>query len=723
MVEAKRAGHLLSTRRGLFGGLGAAVVASSAAGGYVWWAGNSTGLPGIEIDDFVAVEAGGTIAFACPAVEMGQGATTALPMVLAEEMGADLARIRVLPARRNAARYGNPDFDGRMVTADSKTTKGYFDLLRRAGVRTRLAFFDAARRLEGWSFDDMEARDHAVHHRPTGRSLNFAEIVARTTLSVPGSATLLPLKPRRSFTVIGSSPPLRDTLAKVTGKMSYGIDRRSPDALIAVVRRAPHLSGRPLEVRDGETRRLRGVVDTVLLDDGVAVAATDTWSALEGARRLDISWSQPLDFSDETCETILVAALSDDRDHETILSAKGDIREALSLAERRIVVRSHAPHVSHLAMEPMNAEARGTAFGLAVDIRSSTQSQDLDMMYGARNWKTAPFLVETETTPCGGAFGRRVLNDVVRDAARVAKALGRPVQVFRPLIDELRRGQVRPAAVHEIEVGTDPVGGLVAWHHRLVSDSVLARQIPSTFEARGRIDNTATDGMRHPYRTGAERLAWIHREIPVEPGFLRGVSAGHAIWAIETTVDRVAAAHSRDPLEWRLAHVDDPRGRAVLEDAALASGWGQADGRLRGLALMVFRESWVATVAEVTDEAMPRLIRLAISADVGLAIHPENVRRQIEGAAILGVSMAAGERLRYAAGRAEIDGVADYPVARCDALPQISVRLVGHDAAERPHGVGEIGVPTVAPAIANAFARRTGTWADRLPFAFDIVRT
>lgn len=723
MAETKQPRRMLPTRRGFFTGVGVTAVVASGGGGYVWWSGDRTGLPGTEIDDFVAVEADGTIVFACPAVEMGQGATTALPMVLAEEIGADLARIRLLPARRIAARYGNPDFDGRMVTADSKTTRGYFDLLRRAGARARLAFFDAARRLEGWSVDDLEARDHAVRHRPSGRALDFAEIVARTTLAAPGTDTPLPLKPRRAFTVIGTSPPLRDTLARVTGAMRYGIDRRSPDALVAVVRRAPHLGGRPLEVRDGEARRFGGVVDVVRLDDGVAVAATDTWSALEGARRLDVVWSPPSDVSDATFEAILVAALSDDRDRGAVLAETGDVQGALTHATRRFVARSHAPHVSHLAMEPMNAEARGTTLGLAVDIRSSTQSQDLDMMYGARSWKTAPFLVETEPAPCGGAFGRRVLNDVVRDAARVAKTLGRPVQVIRPLLDELRRGQVRPAAVHEIEAGTDAAGDLVAWHHRQVSDSVLARQIPATFEARGRIDNTSTDGMRHPYRVGAERLAWIRRELPVEPGFLRGVSAGHATWAIETMVDRIAAAHGRDPLDWRRAHVDDPRGRAVLDDVALASGWGRADDRLRGLALMVFRGSWVATVAEATHEATPRLVRLWIAADVGLAIHPENVRRQIEGAAILGLSMAAGERLRYAGGRAVIDGVGDYPVARCDALPRISVRLVGHEAAERPYGVGEIGVPTVAPAIANAFARRTGTWADRLPFVVDVART
>lgn len=712
---------LAVSRRGLLGGAGVVAATGAVAGG-MWWAGRGAGLPGQEINDFVSIESDGTVVFACPAVEMGQGATTALPMVLAEEMGADLKRIRVVAARRDDRRYGNPEFDGRMVTADSKTTRGYFDLLRRAGAGARWALLDAARQLQGWTQDDMDIREHTVWHRPSGRHLDFSEIVARTHLSPPDQEHPA-LKSRQAYTIVGSSPPMRDTLAKVTGRHRYGIDRRSEDALVAVVSRAPHLGGRPIEVQESPARGLAGVVAVIKLDDGVAVVATNSWSALEGARRLNVAWSPPTSFSDGDCDAALDAALTSDQNRGVALATKGDVASALSSSSRRLVATYRAPHVSHLAMEPMNAEARGTTFGLGVDVRSSTQSMDLDMMHAARSWKTAPFLVATEAAPCGGAFGRRVVNDVVGDAARVAKAMGRPVHVVRPLTDELRRGQVRPAAVQTIEAGTDASGSLTAWRHTVASDSVLARQIPSTFEARGRLDNTATDGMRHPYRVGAERLTWIRHETPVSPGFLRGVAAGHTTWAIETMVDRIARVHDRDPLAWRLAHVDDRRGRAVLERVAERAGWGHPEAVVRGLALMAFRGAWVATIAIMTDEAQPRLARLCVAVDVGLAIHPENVRRQVEGATVFGLSMAMLERLTFAEGQAQIASVADYPVLRADALVPIDVEIVGNEAAERPEGAGEIGVPTVAPAIANAIAVRTGSWSDSLPLAFGVERS
>lgn len=703
------------SRRAVLAGLGGGVVAGGAMLGL---SGGGIVLPGYVINAFIAIEADGSIVFACPAVELGQGCTTALAMIVAEEIGADLDRLRVLPAPRDPGRYGNPDFEGHMVTADSKTTRGYFAPLRLAGAQARQALIEAAAMIGDWRTGDLDTVDHAAIHRPSGRRLDFGEIAARTT---PRPPHLEPApRPRAGWRLIGTSPPLPDSRAKVTGQYAYGIDRRSPDALVAVLARAPHPGGQVIEVRDAAARAVAGVEAVVRLEDAVAVVARHTWAALEGARLLDIDWSPAPALSDATCAAALAAALADPA-RGTTVAAHGDVEAGLTGGARRFAFTLEAPHVSHLALEPLNAEARGETFGLGVAVRSATQSPELDMAFAARTWKTAPFMVATEATAPGGAFGRRVLNDTVRDAARVAKALGRPVQVVRPLRDELRRGQVRPAATQRIEAATDAGGTLTAWRHRIASDSVLARHIASTFEARGRIDNTATDGMRHPYRVAAEHLAWHRCELAPEPGFLRGVSAGHATFAIETAIDRIARAHGRDPLEWRLAHVDAPRGRAVLERAAVRAGWHAGNGGHRGLALMTFRDSWIVTVARLDDAPTPRLAELVIVADVGIAVHPDNVRRQIEGAAVLGLSLAGTERLVFAGGRALIDSVADYPVLRADSLVPITVELIGAETAERPSGAGELGVPTVAPAIANALARVSGTWPERLPFEFALA--
>jgi isoquinoline 1-oxidoreductase beta subunit len=363
---------------------------------------------------------------------------------------------------------------------------------------------------------------------------------------------------------------------------------------------------------------------------------------------------------------------------------------------------------------------RTHAFGLGIEVAGSTQSADLDMRSAARTGKTAPFMVTTRQHLAGGAFGRRVVNDAVVDAVRIARAIGAPVQVVRPLGDDIRRGRVRPAAAQRIEVALDAAAEVIAWHHRVASDSVLARILPDTFEAKHRIDNTATDGLLHAYRVPHQRIAWQLQPAAPEPGFVRGVAAGTTCWAIETMIDRVARATGRDPLAWRLERLEEPRGREVLRAVAEMAHWSVASPPevARGLAFLAFRGAVVATVAELRLAAgRPQVTRLYIAADVGLAIHPRNVAAQIEGGAIFGLSMALGESLGFTAGQTRAGGLADYPVLRADGVPEIALRLVGGETATRPAGVGEIGVPTIAPAVANALALLTGRHTDRLPLS------
>jgi isoquinoline 1-oxidoreductase beta subunit len=690
---------------------------AAAAGGAAYLARPArTGLIGRPINDFVAITEDGTIEVICPAAELGQGSSTVLPMILAEEIGADLLRVRVRSAPRDAARFGNPEFDGRMVTADSKTTYGYFDVLRRAGAEARIALIGAAAAFENWSPADCRTKGHAVVHIPSGRTIDFRTIGENGRLRTPRAVGPADFKPRSDYVVLGTSPAPAGLQAKVTGAFAFGIDRRSPEASVAVVVRSPHLGGQPIATDDIACRAVDGVEDVVVLDDGVAVVARHTFAALKGSRLLAVQWTKPTAFDDAAQERALTAALSGSAADVVTVSKSGRPDQEGHAIEVDVTLAS--PQVSHLAQEPLNAEARGTTFGLAVAVAGSTQSPDLDMRYAARTWKTAPFMVETEAAPSGGAFGRRVLNDVVRDAAAVAKAVGRPVQVIRPLVEELRRGQVRPAAVQRIVARADAAGRLLTWRHSVASDSVLARHLTPTFEARGRIDNTATDGLRHPYAVSVgEEIRWCRHSSPPDPGFLRGVSAGYTVFAIETVADRIARAAGRDPLEWRLAHLTDPRGRRVVEAAAAKGGWLAEDGLLRGIATMTFRRSWIATVATLSNVGGNfRIERLDIVADVGLAIHPDLVVRQIEGATVFGLSMATLERLPYEEGQAAVASVADYPILTTDAIPPIAVELVAAGDADDPGGAGELGVPTVAPAVANAASVATGSWPGRLPF-------
>lgn len=696
------------SRRAFLVSAGAVTIGIGLAAGY--GATNvESGQSGLVINAFLSILPDGRVQFVCPAQDLGQGAPLALSMIVAEEMGADLGMVEVISAPRDDERYGNPDFGGRMVTADSKTTSGYYLPLRLAGCEARRVLIETACNQQGWKATDCLAVGHRIVHRPTGTNVTFADIAAGGFLKTPGSPDAMDLKASANFSLLGSSPISGDSRDIVMGRKCFGVDFRDKATSIALLERSPHLGGTLVDLDDAAARAVPGVEDVVRLDDAVAVVASDTWSALKGRAALKAVWSSPAAFDSVAERNLLMAALDDQGLRRTILRDIGTDPETLSFS-----AVFYAPTLKHVVMEPLNATAKGTHMGLGVEISSSTQSLDLDMRFAAQSWKTAPFMVKVTGRPSGGAFGRRVLNDAVRDAALVAKKLGRPVQVIRPMQDELKRGQVRPAAVQRISAGLSPKGELVGWRHEIASDGTLATHLPASLKGAGHDeDNTATDGAYHNYRTPYDLIRWTYVASKPSPGFLRGVSAGYTVWAIETMVERLARACGRDPLEWRQAHLDDPRLLAVLERVAEMSEWG-AKGRHLGIGSMSFRGSTIATVAEVTGQ---RVSGLWIAADVGRIIHRNNVLAQIEGGAVWGLSMALTERLVYAEGRAMVESLADYPIIPLDEIPPIRIDLIEDQMKSRPGGAGEIGVPTVIPAICNAMEAATGRSFDSLPLA------
>lgn len=667
-----------------------------------------TPMSGQAFNAFVAITAEGDIEIVCPAQDLGQGAPLALAMILAEEIGAELSRVRILPAPRDAARYGNPDFNGRMVTADSKTILGYWPLLRQAGAEARLALIETAARQHGWRIEDCSTQGHAVRHMPSNTEVGFKQIVAGGSLRMPG-ATVKDHKPPQDFTLLGSSPQHLDARDIVTGRKRFGTDMRPDGTDIAILSRSPHLGGTVVSFDDGKARAVDGITAVYLLQDrsAIAVIGSDTWSAMKGARALDIVWSEAPAFDSDTERGALEAALDDPGRHAVVLRGKG-LRP-----DRETSAGFYAPSLTHVLPEPLNATAGAHTMGLGVTLVGATQSLDLDMRYGAQTWKTAPFMVETRGTPSGGAYGRRVLNDAVRDAAEIAKALGRPIQVIRPQLDEMIRGQIRPAAVQRLSAELDAQGNLASWRHEIASDGTLATHLPSSLKgSAGTEDNTATDGAYHPYSCANQEVRWVRVASLPTPGFLRGVSAGYTVWAIEVTLERLLRQAGQDPLEWRLRHVEDARLAAVLRQVAAMAAWGEA-GRHLGLAAMIFRGSRIATVVEVIET---RVHHVWIAVDAGQVIHRSQLLAQIEGGVVWGLSQALHENLTFREGGAAIASLADYPMLGNGALPPIDVALV-EETGRAPGGAGEIGVPTTVAAVCNAMEASTGRRFDTLPLA------
>lgn len=675
-------------------------------------------IRGVVPNIWVGIGTDGIVTIVCPAAELGQGASTALPMVLAEELDADWPMVRVVAPPFDHA-YGNPKFFDRFVTADSRSTAGYWEPLRRGGAEARAVLLVTAARHWGVPASDLTTEPGVVVDARRGRRMDYGAIAALDPVSPTGPA---PLKPRGAWRLIGTSPERLDLADKVTGRARYGVDVRMEGLRIASVARGPVPGSAPVAVDDRATRAVPGVEAVVTLPDGVAVVARDTWAAEQGRDALSITWSgggTAAGYDSDAALRAFAAVARDPARRGYEARRTGDVAAAFAGAARVFEAEFASHHVAHVAMEPMNATARVHSIGLGVDVVAPTQARSLDMRLAARAAKTAPFMIDVTGTLAGGAFGRRVDNDASRDAVLIAKATGLPVQVVRRHADDLTHGQYRPLAAQRLRAALDSQGRITGWTHRIVADSVIARLFPDRFEAEKHLDQTVIDGQEHAYAIPSQHLDYVREVTGIPVGFLRGVGGGFTVWAIECFLDEIAAAAGHDPLEFRLGMLPDAPARRVLTEAASMAGWGnRPSGAPLGLACCRFRGARIALVAEVDvgRGGELRVPKVWAAVDAGVAVHPDAVRAQIEGAIVMGTSMALREAVVFRNGVPQVESLADYPILGPRDAPEISVRLIPSDA-DQPAGAGEIGVPPAAPAIGNAVFAATGRRLRQLPFA------
>ncbi len=666
---------------------------------------------GTAVGLWVRMAQDGTVTLINPAIEMGQGSRTALARVLSQALDLDWAQVRVEDAPYDLA-YGSPRFSGKLVTADSAATREFTPLLQDAGARVRAALLAAAARR--WRVPPRGLRTAAGQVLPPdGRSdllpLPYTELLRDIDLaSAPDPAGLTPPVARH----VGVDVPRVDLADKLHGRARFGVDSRPPDVPVALLARGPWPGARPLEVDDAAARAVPGVLAVLALDDAVAVVATDTWGAIQGRQALRLRWSEPAgpayDSEARLQEFAAIAADATQAGCQVRSLQPPAAPEAAAAVSHQATYLTR--HVTHACMEPLNTLLRPRLWGFGADVLSSTQAPSLDMRSVARAMKTAPMLIEVKHTLVGGAYGRRVDNSAAHDAARIAKQLGGPVQALWLPGDDIAHGQVRSIAAVHLSARLDAAGRLLQWRHRTVADSTIARMFPERFQKEDQLDQTMVDGSESPYRCADQRIEYLYRPTGLPNGFLRGVGAGFNVFAIECFIDELAERAGQDPLAWRLAHLDSPAHRRVLQALGERCGWpsGRRGDRALGLAFMDFRGSVIATAAEARATGEPtrswRPTRLWVVLDCGLAVQPDLVKAQVEGAAAMGVGFALREVLHVQTGRRSANSVAAYAPVRGDELPAIEVTLI--DGGGRPpQGVGEVGLPGVAPALANALAR------------------
>jgi isoquinoline 1-oxidoreductase beta subunit len=679
------------------------------------------------VHPYVRVREDGTIVVFCTQIEMGQGIHTGFATLVAEELDADFESIRVVNAANGVGPagdvYGNPDIGGTFqLTGASNSMKGSFVRYRRAGAQARARLVAAA--AEAWQVPVAEVEvETGVLSHPNGMRASFGELAARAErLPVPEDVRL---KDPADFKLIGREGRLRvDSPGKILGQTSFTIDVSLPGMVTAVVLHPPRFGATVASVDDHAALDEPGVIAVVPIEEGVAVVAETVADAQRGLRALNVSWDDTA--AERRSSSELLAehlALLDSGEKAVVSRDDGDVGQALASAEATIDAVYALPYLAHAAMEPNNAACRMREDG-TLEVWASTESPEYTRMAASEAGGFEKDQVEVHVTFAGGSFGLHSTSthDPTTEAVHVARALDwkRPVKVQSLREEDFKTGRYRAMAVHRVRAGADAAGHLTAVHHEMVAEPT-SPNMPYVRDAlfTGGVDlMTVTGAADGPYAFPNFRLASTNFESGVPIMVWRSVGNSHTEFARESAIDELATAAGRDPVDLRRELLaENPRTLRALDLAAERSGWGSPlpEGRARGIACSSFL-SHSAQVSEVTldDRGRVHLERIVYVLDCGIEVNPDLIRAQVEGGLLFGLSAAAwGEATLGEGGEIVTQNFDRYPVVRMRSVPTIDIHLI--ESTEPPTGVGEVSVPSTAPALTNAIAALTGTRIRQLP--------
>ncbi|HBT40969.1 MAG TPA: twin-arginine translocation pathway signal protein [Rhodospirillaceae bacterium] len=671
-------------------------------------------------DAYLKIAADGKVTILSSQFDMGQGAYHGLATLVNEELGAAWDQITVEGATGDLSLYGNIVWGGAVQgTGGSSSITTSFDRYRKAGAAARMMLVEAAAKDWGVPTAEISVKDGRLSHG-SGKSAGFGDMAAKATLlPVPKD---VPLKSRQDWTLIGNGDLRRyDSKAKTDGSHPFTIDVALPGMLTAVMIHPPKFGAVVKSFDATKAKAMKGVVDVVATPRGVAVVGEHMWAALAARDAVAVTWDEA---KAETRGSAAILAEYEKRAQDkpqATARSDGDATKALAGAAKTVEATFRFPYLAHAAMEPLNAVARMNANG-TLELWAGHQLPGLYQGIAAGIAGIKPEQVVLHIMKTGGGFGRRGTpdGDIVAEAVMVAKAIGykAPVKVQWTRESDMRGGRYRPAYVHRLKAGIDAAGKLVAWDHHIVGQSIVAGT-PFQGLIQNGIDQTSVEGASNlPYAVPNLRVGLTTTEVGVPPLWWRAVGSTHTAYATEVFLDQVAAAAGADPLAFRLAMLaHHPRHAAVLKLAAEKAGWGKplAKGRFMGLAVHESFHTFVAHVAEVSiEDGAVKVHRAVAAVDCGTVVNPDVVKAQIEGGTGFGLGATLAEELTLAAdGTVEQGNYDSYTPLRLSAMPKVEVHIVASDAP--PTGVGEPGVPSIGPAVANAVGRATGKWITTLP--------
>ncbi len=669
---------------------------------------------------FIRIAPDNTVTVMIKHLDKGQGVTTGLTTIVAEELDADWGQMRAEFAPADVTLYKNLAF-GIQGTGGSTSIANSWMQLRLAAAAAREMLVAAAAAQWNVPASEITVLAGVVEHKQSGKTSEFGALAASAAqLPVPQNPTL---KDPKDFRLIGSRSVHRlDTPDKITGKTIYAMDVKRPNMVYAMLARAPKFGGTVKSVDLSAAKATAGVVDVVHVPMGVAVLGTTTWAAKQGRDALKIEWDYG---KAETRSSAAILADYKERARQPGLPAfiKGNTEAALATADKVIEAEFEFPYLAHAPMEPLNCVVELSDGGC--EIWAGSQFQTVEQGAAAAILGIKPEQVKINTLYAGGSFGRRATPsaDYIVEAVSIAKASGgkHSVHLVWTREDDIRGGYYRPMVYHKVRAGLDKNGKIVAWDHHIVAQQLMEGTAFEAFAVRAGVDMTTAEGipdMPYPIPNMAIAVHPIHAPVPVL--WWRSVGHTHTAQVVEVMIDDLAHAAGKDPVEFRLALLGDhPRHVAVLKLAAEQVGWGQGLPKGRGLGIAVHESfnTFVAQVADVTTDGNGgfKVEKVVCAVDCGIAINPDVIVAQMEGGIGYALGTALRDKITLTDGEVDQSNFNDYEPLRISDMPKIEVHIV--DSGAPPTGVGEPGVPAVAPAISNAIFAATGRRLRSLPFA------
>jgi len=665
---------------------------------------------------FLRIGRDGSVTVLVKHLEFGQGVNTSLPMLVAEELDCDWSRVRgeLAPA---GPEYAHTAF-GMQMTGGSSSVWNSYEQLRTAGAQGRRMLMQAAASQWKVGIDKVRTAKGFVIG-PGGRKLSYGQLAeAASKLPVPQDVAL---KKPEAFTLIGKPTRRLDSWDKVSGKAQFGLDVKRPNLHTAVVAHAPVFGAKVRGFNADKVKSVAGVTHVIETAHGVAVVATNFWSAKKGRDALEVDWDlgpvASLSTEGMRAQYRQVAAQPA---ADAKVAKKADRPDAIKAAVRTIVAEYEVPFLAHAAMEPLNCTVEVRDDGAELWVGS--QFQTVDQAAAAKVLGLQPSRVKLNTMLAGGGFGRRAnpVSDYVVEACEIAKKAKVPVKMVWTREDDIRGGFYRPMYVHRVEVGLDAANAIAAWNHVIVGSSIIGGTPFEAMMVKDGIDPTSVEGVADtPYAIPNMQVTLETTKPGVPVLWWRSVGHSHTAFVMETMMDELAAAAKKDPVAYRRELLaKNPKMLGVLELAAAKSGWGSAlpAGRARGIAVHESFGSACAQVAEVSLEGDAiRVHRVVAAFDCGRVVNPMTVEAQVQGAIAFGLSGALFGEITLKDGRVQQSNFHDYRVLRIPDMPRIEVYLV--PGGEKPTGVGEPATPPIAPAVANALFALNGKRVRKLPLA------